>query len=157
ARAYRKVAALYYWLERNQDARDARARSLARFEALGVQNGQGPDHAYDLARTLAMDVLGDEADRTIRPEADLRRAIAIVEPLAARAAVPKQRITYEAALARWNSWLGGMLEEGGNAKEAEECYRESLRHDDWLAGQFRDPLFVRWVQARNRISLARIL
>jgi len=91
-----------------------------------------------------------------RAEPDLRRAIAILDRLIERAP-EKKRITYAAALARWNGWLAKHLDRLGRVNEAVAVYRASIAHDEWLADQISDPSIVHDVLASRRAALADIL
>src|SRR5262249_19589702 len=82
ARAYRKVAALYRWMERDAEAESANARALERFQSLVDRSQGAPEYRYELARTLALDGPGADLVPADRAEAGLRRALAIVEGLA---------------------------------------------------------------------------
>ena len=138
ARAYRKVAALYRVLGREQEAEQAHARALGRFESLVRRHGEDSEYGYELARTLALDGPDAHAVSPERAEPDLRRAIAMVERLFERAP-ERKRITYAAALARWNGWLAEHLESLGRPEEAVNSYRASIVRDEWLADQLSNP------------------
>ena len=156
ARAYRKVAALYRVLGREQEAEQAHARAVGRFESLVRRHGEDSEYGYELARTLALD--GSDA-HAVSPEAaepDLRRAIAMVERLFERAPERKQ-ITYAAALARWNGWLAEHLDSLGRPEEAVNSYRASIVRDEWLADQLSNPPMIHDVLAFRRAALAEAL
>ena len=61
------------------------------------------------------------------------------------------------AMARWKARLGASLLRLGRSTEAEASYRQSIAHDEWLAGRFHDPMGVYMVLAPNRRALAGIL
>ena len=112
-----------------------------------------PNTAYELARTLALDGPGVErrlagAGRA-RPATRDRDGRALFER-----APERKRITYAAALARWNGSLAEHLESLGRPEEAVESYRDSIGHDEWLADQLSDPPMIREVLAFHRAALA---
>ena len=154
ARAYRKMAALYHFLGREQEAEEAHGRALRRFETLVARQGADSEYQYDLARTLAVDEMPGAWAGPGPAEPDLRRAIAIVERLSARS---PEKTAYPAALSRWNARLAARLEDLGRTEEAEACYRESIARDELLAARIGDASLVRWFQAENRDRLARLL
>ncbi len=158
ARAYRKVAALYRWLGRDAEADEAHAKAVRGFEALLDREGEPSEYAYELARTLALDVPGAWTSAPERVEPDLRRAIAIAERLFLRADEKKQ-ITYAAALARWNASLGKLLESLGRPDEAIGYDREAIARDEWLANHLESPGAggVRNVILSRRTTLAALL
>jgi tetratricopeptide (TPR) repeat protein len=143
-------------MERDAEAEAAHARALERFQSLVERSRGAPEYRYELARTLALDGPGADLVPADRAEPGLRRALAIVERLSEEAHDKKQ-ITYSAAISRWNARLASILEQRGNTNEAEACYRESIKSDDWLAEHVDDPAVVRLFQAKNRDALVRLL
>ena len=154
ARAYRKVAALYHFLGREQEAEEAHGRALRRFETLVARQGADSEYQYDLARTLAIDrdarcVGGAGAGRAGPAAGDRHRRTPVGRS--------PEKTAYPAALSRWNAWLAARLKDLGRTEEAAACYRESIARDELLAGRIGDASFVHWFQAENRDRLARLL
>jgi tetratricopeptide (TPR) repeat protein len=156
ARAYRKVAALHRLFGHHEKAVEARARALKGFESLVARRGDASEYGYDLARTLASDGPGAHAIPPERAVPDLRRAIVLVERLFEQAPENK-RITYAAALARWNALLATLLDQLGRTDEAVAGHRAAIGRDEWLADHLADPTMVRGVLVWRRLALARIL
>ena len=155
ARAYRKVAALYRWLGRDEEADEAHDRATHRFEELVAQNPSIPEYRFDLAKTYAMD--DQDSPGSIPPERleqGIRKALTLAQRLAEESPV---HLDYVMAMARWKARLGASLLRLGRSTEAEAAYRESIAHDEWLADRFHDPAGVFMVLAPNREALARIL
>jgi serine/threonine protein kinase len=155
ARAYRKVAALYRWLGRNDEADQAHDRATRRFEELVAQYPNVPKYRFEMAKTYAMD--DQDSPGSIPPERleeGIRKALALVHRLAEES--PGQ-LDYVMAMARWKARLGASLLRLGRSTEAEASYRESIAHDEWLADRFHDPAGVYMVMGPNREALARIL
>jgi tetratricopeptide (TPR) repeat protein len=146
AKASRKVAALHWFFDHEDDARKAQSRAIKGFESLIAQHADDPQYRYELARALAVDGPGGEKVPAEEAEPDLRRATAIVEKLNQRSA-ENERKKYAAALARWNFRRAELLTELGRIDEAATCYRASIRHDEWLAGSVPNPWMIRGVLA----------
>jgi tetratricopeptide (TPR) repeat protein len=155
ARALRKVAALYRSLDKEAKASDAHARVTATFERLVTRNSHVPEYRYELARTYALD---DQHPAEPTPpeemEHRLRNALKLVTQLDEESPGTSK---YVAALARWKAQLGAVLQSLHRPEEAERSYRESIEHDEWLAGHVSKPALVRQVLAVNRGELARVL
>ena len=155
ARAHRKVAALYRWLGREADAKEAHARVTETFERLVARNPNVPEYRYELARTYALD--DQHAAESTPPEEmeqRLRSALKLAERLNEEwPGSPK----YVAALARWKAQRGAALQELQRPEEAVDSYRESIAHDEWLAEHMPDFALIRWVLATNRGALAQVL
>ena len=155
ARAHRKVAALYRWLGSDSEADAALDRATRRFEELVAQYPDVPEYRFELARTYAMD--DQDSPGSIHPDR-LERGILEALPIARSLAEESPgKLDYVMAMARWEARLGASRLRLGRPTEAEAAYRESIAHDEWLAGRFHDPGGVYMVLAPNRLALAGIL
>jgi tetratricopeptide (TPR) repeat protein len=111
---------------------------------------------YELARTIALDGLGAEKVPAAQAEPDVHRGIQMVERLSATAP-ENERLKYEAALARWYTFRGRLLEQLGRIDDAAACHREAIRHDEWVLEHAPEPRIVRLVLASRRAELAGLL
>jgi tetratricopeptide (TPR) repeat protein/tRNA A-37 threonylcarbamoyl transferase component Bud32 len=155
ARAHRNVSALYRKLGRDQEANDAHARAAKRYEDLVARYPDESRYRFELARTYALDDQpGCESIPPDQIERGLKRALDLVGRLASES---PGAADYVAALARWKARRGRALAELGRLEEAVESYRESIDHDEWLAGRWGDADIIHMVLATNRGSAAGIL
>ena len=154
ARAHRKVAALYRWLGRDEEADEAHDRATHRFEELVAQYPNELEYRFDLAKTYAMDDQDSRSIPAARVEQGILKALRLAQHLAEES---PEKLDYVMAMARWKARLGASLLDLGRSTEAEAAYRESIAHDEWLADRFYDRVGVYMVLAPNREALVSIL
>jgi serine/threonine protein kinase len=138
ARANRRVAALYQWLGRDQEAEDTYNKAARRYEELATRFPDDPFYRFELARTYAMDDAWPASPAVSSNEEErLRKALTIVDNLAAE--MPDEP-KYRMAQARWLNRLGSTLDRLKRTPEAEASLRESIQIDQRLAE--RNPMML---------------